>query len=134
MEKTLPILPDYDTTGLATHFVVGEVYANVLPLYQTIFDQYGSSTIIKATSMLEYVNESDENVQIYIGNEPLYQNYLSKLTFAMSNDGTSENPNYIYFSNDGLGLYNSNTYRQVKIIREVFGNKVVGQCVNNTME
>jgi hypothetical protein len=126
-------LPEYDTTGLATHFVVDEVYANVLPLYQTIFDQYGDSTIIKATSMLEYRNESDENVQIYIGNEPLYQNYLSKLTFAMSNDGTSENPNYIYFSNDGLELYNSNNYNQVTIIRETFGNEVVGQCINSSL-
>ena len=126
-------LPEYDTTGLATHFVVGEVYANVLPLYQTIYDQYGETHIDVATSMLEYINENDENVQIYIGNEPLYQNYLSKLTFAMSNDGTSESPNYIYFRDDGLELKNSNNYNQVKIIREGFGNKVVGQCVNNTM-
>ena len=126
-------LPEYDTTGLATHFVVGEVYANVLPLYQAIYDQYGETHIDVATSMLEYINENDENVQIYIGNEPLYQNYLSKLTFAMSNDGTSESPNYIYFRDDGLELNNSNTYNQVEIIREGFGNKVVGQCINTTM-
>ena len=121
-------LPDYDTTGLATHFVVDEVYANVLPLYQTIYDQYGDTHIDVATSMLEYINENDENVQIYIGNEPLYQNYLSKLTFAMSNDGTSKSPNYIHFSIDGLRLYNSNTSNEV-IIQEGFG-----QCVDNTME
>ena len=131
MEKTLPILPDYDTTGLATHFVVDEVYANVLPLYQTIYDQYGDTHIDVATSMLEYINENDEDVQIYIGDEPLYQNYLSQLTFAMSNDGESISPTSIYFSNDGLGLKNSNTYRQVIIIREGFGNEVAGQCINN---
>ena len=125
-------LPEYDTTGLATHFVVGEVYANVLPLYQAIYDQYGDTHIDVATSMLESINENDENVQIYIGNEPLYQNYLSKLTFAMSNDGTSESPNYIYFRDDGLKLENSNTYSQVIIIREGFGNEVAGQCVDNT--
>ena len=126
-------LPEYDTTGLATHFVVGEVYANVLPLYQTIYDQYGYTHIDVATSMLEYINENDENVQIYIGNEPLYQNYLSKLTFAMSNDGTSKSPNYIHFSNGGLGLHNTN-YGKVIIIREGFGNEVAGQCINNAEE
>ena len=133
MSKPLPILPEYDTTGLATHFVVGEVYANVLPLYQAIFDQYGSSSIDKTTSMLEYRNENDETLQIYVGNEPLYQNYLSQLTFAMSNDGESESPNYIYFDIDGLCLYNSNTYSQVRIIREAFGDEVVGQCRDTTL-
>ena len=126
-------LPDYDTTGLATHFVVGEVYANVLPLYQAIYDQYVETRINVATSMLENINENDESVQIYIGNEPLYQNYLSKLTFAMYNGGTSKSANYIYFRNDGLELRNSNTYSQVIIIREGFGNKVAGQCVDNTV-
>ena len=122
-----PLLPIIDTTGLATHFVVGEVYANVLPVCQTIFDQYGNSTIIKATSMLGYINENEEEVQIYVGDEPLYQNYLSQLTFVMSNDGTSESPNYLHFRNGGLTLYNSNTYNQVKI------DGVTGDCLNNTL-
>ena len=134
MEKTLPILPDYDTTGLATHFVVDEVYANVLPVYQAIYDQYGYTRIDVATSMLEYTNENDEDVQIYIGDEPLYQNYLSQLTFATSNDGESLSPNYIYFRNGGLELHNTNTYGKVMIIREGFGNEVAGQCINNAQE
>ena len=80
--------------------------------------------------MLEYRNENSEDIQIYVDNEPLYQNYLSQLAFAMSNDGTSEIPNYIYFDSDGLELYNSNTYNKVKIIREAYDDIVAGQCCN----
>ena len=126
-----PLLPMIDTTGLATHFLVGEVYANVLPVYQAIYDQYGETHIDVATSMLGYINENDEFVEIYVGDEPLYQNYLSKLTFAKYNDGESVSPDYISFIEGGLEL--STTYRKVIIIREASGDEVVGQCVNNTL-
>ena len=80
---TLGTLPEYDTAGLATHFVDGEVYANVVPLFQTILSYYNSGCGFKLMSQLLQTN-SDEYV--YVGNQPLYLDYLTNFTYETHAD------------------------------------------------
>ena len=128
MEKTLPILPEYDTTGLATHFIPDEYYANVIPLFQQIYNQYGDNVeILTDTQTLQY--ENGETVQIYVGDEPLYQNYLSKLTYNVNETEFSvkriDIPTFgkeVWMS-DGNGLH-----------WYVLINMTTGQCTKMRME
>ena len=76
---TLGTLPEYDTAGLATHFVDGEVYANVVPLFQTIRSYYNSECGFNLMSQLLETNYDAPFV--YVGNQPLYLDYLTNFTY-----------------------------------------------------
>ena len=81
---TLGTLPEYDTAGLATHFVDGEVYANVVPLFQTIRSYYNSECGFNLMSQLLETNYDAPFV--YVGNQPLYLDYLTNFTYETHAD------------------------------------------------
>ena len=80
-------LPEYDTNGITTNFVIGQSYPNVVPVFQSIMNMYSDERTINI-----YVNE-----QIYanasgiypLGNESLFTDYLSRLTYVDASTGTT---------------------------------------------
>ena len=90
MEAPQPLLPIIDTTGYATEFVDGEYYPQEALVFQEIrnnilrrdnVDDWFNININLTSQTLGYYDVSiDDYIDFYIGDEPLYKNYLSKLT------------------------------------------------------
>ena len=84
-----PLLPIIDTTGYATDFVAGEYYPQEALVFKAIYDMYASQIPAGGSNSI-CIQQGELNVSIwnsnileferldiaYVGNEPLYKNYL----------------------------------------------------------
>ena len=83
-----PLLPIIDTTGYATEFVAGEYYPQEALVFKAIYDMYASQIPNGVDNICIYQgvlyearwNSNDHEFKkfiiAFVGNEPLYKNYL----------------------------------------------------------
>ena len=84
-----PLLPMINTTGYATEFVRGEYYPQEALVFKAIYDMYSSylnddsvdSICIESGELYGHIWDTDNRKYqrfdiAYVGNEPLYRNYL----------------------------------------------------------
>ena len=78
-----PLLPIIDTTGYATEFTLGEYYPQEALVFKAIYDMYASQIPSGGSSVCIYQGELyvldggyDRFDIAFVGNEPLYKNYL----------------------------------------------------------
>ena len=80
-------LPIIDTSDLQTHFIFWESYPEIVPVFQSIYNDYGECMIDNIDGTLSYLIDGEELV-ISVEDDSLWMNYLSKLTISRSSTGT----------------------------------------------
>ena len=83
-----PLLPIIDTTGYATEFTLGEYYPQEALVFKAIYDMYASQIPNGVDNICIYQGvlyearwnsnnrEFKKFIIAFVGNEPLYKNYL----------------------------------------------------------
>ena len=106
--KELPLLPNINTSNLATELISGQYYPNEANVFKQIIDLYKERTgeINYYTFYIEYdgiIRCNDKSFDI--SNEPLYKNYLCNI---WCHDGNIMNPSFC-FNTDGIMFTSENT-------------------------
>ena len=84
-------LPEYDTNGVTTNFVIGQSYPDVVPVFQSIMNRYNDMRNINiiVNEQVLLIGNGTAPFVYPLGDESLFTDYLSRLTYVDASTGTT---------------------------------------------